>query len=84
MAVCGESSSSFSNVHTPSGWDPSVQEFSGVTAIRNMVGHLRHVLRRTACKPLGSQCERWWMKRDDSNEEISKNETQDIYFKRKC
>ena len=60
MAVCGESSSSFSNVHTPSGWDPSVQEFSGVTAIRNMVGHLRHVLRRTACKPLGSQCERWW------------------------
>lgn len=57
MAICGESSSSFSNVQTPSGWDPSVQEFSGVSAIRNTVGHLRHMLRRTACKALGSQCE---------------------------
>ena len=60
MAICGEPSSSFLNIQTPSGWDPSVQEFSGVAAIRNMVGHFRHMLRRTACKALGSQCERWW------------------------
>ena len=60
MAVCGESSSSFSNVQTPFGWYPSVQEFSGVTAIRNTVGHLRYMRRRTACEALGSQCERWW------------------------